>query len=449
MTDTADALKFEQMELKRTFFQEASEQLEQLELLSLNLEKSPTDEKIIQKIFRLMHTLKGSSRAMEFYKMSGLMHVMESLVEKITEKKLYPSTEIIDVLLESNNLLKEILKNLMSENGDEMDTSVMEKKLLAVMGDTSPAFSAPVSLPLADKDKCCHTFNENLTSDSCLEKRSLDEKKEPPKAGDQKMEDQIIEDYISIPIRKIDDLLKYVGEQIILQSILEEEQSESSPNPQRMKETIKQVRKISSDLLRAVKDLRKIKLKSLFLQMHKAAREASKMTGKPCRFISEGDDYELDKNIIVCLKGVVSHIVYNAVDHGIEHPDIRKARGKPEEGTIRVRASQETSFFFLEIADDGGGLDKDKIRKKAISKKLISEGMDISDEQISRLIFERGFSTKKESGLISGRGIGLDAVKSSIENHHGTVEVKSIEGLGTTITLKLPIQPDVGNRILF
>lgn len=256
------------------------------------------------------------------------------------------------------------------------------------------------------------------------------------------------EEFIRLPLRKIEDLLNDLSEQVILQSTLDLLRQDIVGNVDEVNRTVLQLGKITNELQQTAISLRMLSLKGVFSKMQRTIRDTAKILNKEIRFVTDGDDTELDKTIIDELSSPLTHLIRNSVDHGVETPDEREAAGKPRMGTVTMTASYSGRYFYLKISDDGKGLDRDLIRQKAIEKGIVSADDELSEQQILQLIFMNSFSTKDEATDISGRGVGMDAIKGAIEKLRGSIELESEVGKGTTVTIKLPPTLAIFNGIV-
>ncbi|MBW1709019.1 MAG: chemotaxis protein CheA [Deltaproteobacteria bacterium] len=247
--------------------------------------------------------------------------------------------------------------------------------------------------------------------------------------------------------KKVDGFMNYVGELIVtaeafnyLQKLIESERV----NPKTLrsfKNTNQAFRELSNSLQESLMEIRRVPLKSLLQKVTLLARELSHKAGKKVKVVIEDHDVRIDKSILESLEGPIIHLVRNSIDHGLETPDEREESHKPPEGLLKVEARTNKDFFYLNLSDDGRGLDPDKIRAGAVRKKLISEeqARTLSDQQVIDLIFSPGFSTAEKVTDVSGRGVGMDVVKTNVTKLNGTINIDSIPGQGTTFSLKIPL----------
>ncbi|MDR1039226.1 MAG: chemotaxis protein CheA [Deltaproteobacteria bacterium] len=246
---------------------------------------------------------------------------------------------------------------------------------------------------------------------------------------------------------KVDGFMSYVGELIVtaetfnyLQKTIEQEKV--NPNTIRAFKNANQAfRELSDELQESLMEIRRVPIKGILQKVNMMSRELSHQLGKKVRVVLEGQDVQLDKSIAESLEAPLVHVVRNSLDHGIELPDARDASGKAQEGLLRVSASADKEFFYLVVEDDGQGIDPEKMRKVAIDKGSLTESQaqSLTDKEAIGLIFGAGFSTAREITDVSGRGVGMDVVRTNISALNGTINVDSQVGHGTTITLKIPL----------
>jgi two-component system chemotaxis sensor kinase CheA len=246
---------------------------------------------------------------------------------------------------------------------------------------------------------------------------------------------------------KVDGFMSYVGELIVtaetfnyLQKTIELEKV--NPNTIRAFKNANQAfRELSDELQESLMEIRRVPIKGILQKVNMMARELSHQLGKQVKVVLEGQDVQLDKSIAESLEAPLVHVVRNSMDHGFETPEIRAAAGKPAEGLLRVAASADKEFFYLVVEDDGKGIDPDVMRSVAVTKGMMSETQagTLTDKEAIGLIFGAGFSTAKEITDVSGRGVGMDVVRTNISSLNGSINVDSKVGHGTTITLKIPL----------
>lgn len=242
---------------------------------------------------------------------------------------------------------------------------------------------------------------------------------------------------IRVASEKLDSLVNRVGELVIVQARLS--QLALNNNDQELIVISEEVERLTADLRDSTLSIRMLPIGTTFSKFKRLVRDLANDLGKKVEMTTEGAETELDKTVIERLNDPLVHLIRNCIDHGLESPAVRKAAGKSEHGTVHLTAAHSGADVLIQIKDDGKGLDLDKIREKAIEKKLISKDTELSEKQIYSLVFTPGFSTSETLSNISGRGVGMDIVKQAIESLHGSVEISSKENQGTTVTIRLPL----------
>jgi two-component system chemotaxis sensor kinase CheA len=240
-----------------------------------------------------------------------------------------------------------------------------------------------------------------------------------------------------VSLSKLDTLINYVGEMVILQTVLN--QNRSLFNSQLLQRTVGQLAKISKNIQEISMGLRMIPVKSTFQKMHRIVRDTSQKLGKQVELHLVGEETELDKTVLEHIGDPLVHLIRNAVDHGLESTETRVAKGKSEIGNVYLRAFHKGGRLVIEVQDDGGGIDGEKLWAKAVEKGVIPASRALSDKEKVELVFAAGFSTKQEVTDISGRGVGMDVVRTNIRNLEGEVEIDTRIGEGTVFRISLPL----------
>ena len=245
---------------------------------------------------------------------------------------------------------------------------------------------------------------------------------------------------IRVDLDRVDRLIDLVGELVINQAMLAERVAELSlPRMSAVSIGLDELEQLTREIQDSVMAIRAQPVRSVFQRMPRLVRELAAQTGKSVRLVTDGEGTEVDKTVIERLIDPLTHMVRNAIDHGLEKPDVRRAKGKSEEGTLRVAALHRSGRIVIEISDDGAGINRDRVRQIAIDKGLISADARMTDEEIDNLIFLAGFSTAEKISDISGRGVGMDVVRSSIQALGGRISITSRPGLGSTFSMSLPL----------
>ena len=244
---------------------------------------------------------------------------------------------------------------------------------------------------------------------------------------------------IKITTTRLDSLINMVGELMVAQSMVSQDLTDYINSNQRLERNSRQLNKITRDLQELSMSMRMVPVQGVFQKMARLVRDLSRKAGKEIDFQMEGADTELDRNVVESIADPLVHMVRNSVDHGIEPPEQREKSGKPRMGRIKLSAYHQGGNIVIEIADDGKGLDRERILQKAIKNGIVKEGQELSDQEIYRLIFHAGLSTAEKITDVSGRGVGMDVVRKNIEALRGRVDIDSTPGQGTVFSIRLPL----------
>ena len=245
--------------------------------------------------------------------------------------------------------------------------------------------------------------------------------------------------FVKLDTAKLDNLVDLVGELVIAHSMVVQNPDVQMINSLQLVRCLRQLSRITTELQRNAMSLRMVPIRAMFNKMNRLVRDLAAQQRKQVQLVLEGEETELDRNIVEKLSDPLVHMIRNAVDHGLEHPADRVAQGKPELGTIRLTAAHQRGGIVIRIQDDGKGLDRGRILAKAIDSGLVKANADLTESEIFSLIFQPGFSTAESVTDLSGRGVGMDVVGRNIENLRGKVEIQSLPGQGTTFTILLPL----------
>ncbi len=406
-------------EIQETFLVESQDLLASVESLFLKLEKNSSDLDVFNQLSRLAHNFKGSGKAVGFDHLSHFSHQLENLMLACKNHILVPTPEIINLLFRSVDALKLDIETLRN-GGAIMDYS----SLLA-------------EIHLALKQEHVVLVKEDVFKAIQPNFGNKAPGKKPQAA-----------EYLRIPAQRIESLVDSFGEQVILQSALDQAKTDLVKNEDLILKTISQLTKLTYDLQQTAMSLRMVSLNLLFSKLERAARDAAQVLSKPISFSTKGNEQELDKTIVDSLSDALTHMVRNAVDHGIETPEERVAAGKNPEGNITLIGFRSGGSFVIEVRDDGRGMDPSKILAKAQKLGLVGDGSGFSEKQIFDLIFENGFSTKDAATDLSGRGVGMDVVKEKILELKGSYEIESKMGQGSCFRIHLPLTLAIFNAMI-
>jgi two-component system chemotaxis sensor kinase CheA len=407
-------------ELRTAFFIQAEEILDNLQQQIMAVESNPCEDNW-KTLKRTFHTLKGDSKAMGFNSLSAFAHKVEDLIAGIKDRE--PDKTFIDLLFECADSLKTFCYAL--ANGKESDVSDILSKI-----------------------DCRRKDNETFMVHKGMNERVLSSKTD--KTFGRGMP------FLKIEPERVDRIMNLVGELVIGRSTMSRITSDidnldKDQISSRLEGLNSSFERTLSDLQRSVMKVRMLPVDFVFRRFPRIVRDLSAERGKIVRLQIKGEKTELDKSVVDVIGEPLLHIIRNAVDHGIETPEERKASGKNEEGLIYLRAFHQGNQMVIEVEDDGRGIDADKITEKAIQKGIITEedAKKMTAKDVVNLIFVSGFSTSENVTEVSGRGVGMDIVKDVVESLRGIIEINSEKGRGTIITLRLPMTLAIIKSILF
>ncbi|MDX1953321.1 MAG: chemotaxis protein CheA [Verrucomicrobiota bacterium] len=403
-------------DLLREFVSESQEHLANIEKGILKLEENPEHEETLNSIFRAFHTFKGGSGFLNLKPINKLAHELESLLEKARQKKLKITSPIIDLILGGRDLLEQFVTAIDAQlNGAGAGT--------------------PILIPIQHLlDSLSHTIHFGGSETAFIERTETQFfTREDGEGGLKAIR------AVKVDIQKLDNLLDLIGEMVIAQSLVGQDFAVKGSGDPRLSQNLAQLRRVTRDLQRTAMSLRMVPIRKTFSKMERLVRDVALKAGKEVKLIISGEETEADRTIVAEISDPLIHMIRNAIDHGIEKPENRLALGKPSCGTIYLNAFYQGGNLMLSIQDDGAGLDRERIRTKAIEKGLITPDATLSEKEIFGLIFAPGFSTAEQITDISGRGVGMDVVRRNIEKIRGKVDIDSRKGCGTTFTISLPL----------
>lgn len=486
-------------EILEDFLVEAFELIEQLDQNLVELESNPDDLELLNSIFRVAHTIKGSSSFLNFDVLTGLTHHMENVLNKARHGEVKLSHEVMDVVLESIDMMKSLL-HAIRDNGNDTSigidiTDICRHLDIISNGDevsapVAPAQMDPVETPmdednvdyskLSDKEveeeierllkmrkeedrqrKSQATVSTPVSTNAASSVQEDKNEEEEPKVAAasvkraapesstpaKKDASSSMEQTIRVEVKRLDHLMNLIGELVLGKNRLlkiyddVEERYEGEKFLEELNQVVSSISLVTTDLQIAVMKTRMLPIAKVFNKFPRMVRDLSRELGKQIELEISGEETELDKSIVEEIGDPLVHIIRNSCDHGIEDIATRRAKGKPETGLIQLKAYNEGNNIVIEITDDGKGLDPDLLRSKAIEKGMITEreADGMSDKEAYALIFKPSLSTAKVVTNVSGRGVGMDVVKTNIEKLNGIIDVDSELGHGTVIRLKIPL----------
>ena len=414
--------------LVKEFLVESYENLDRLDKEFLQLEQNPGNREVIASIFRTIHTVKGTSGFFGFEKLQAVAHAGENLLAKLRDGVLRLDSDMGSALLRTVDAIRAILGEIERSGGEGAQTypELIAELEVLVHGGGAPA--APVAKPVV------------------VAEVKASAPPPAPEAGAAKTADttvvtatSVADQSLRVDVSVLDRLMNLVGELVLTRNqILQHAGSTASGA---LATTGKRLDNITSQLQEEVMKTRMQPIETVWGKLPRVVRDLSKQIGKQVRLEMEGKETELDKSIIEAIKDPLTHMVRNSVDHGVETTQKRLEAGKPAEGVILLRAYHEGGKVTIQIRDDGGGIDPARIRAKAVEKGVLTadQAAKMPEREVLNLIFAAGFSTAEQVTNISGRGVGMDVVRTNIERIGGTVDLASQVGQGTVITIKIPL----------
>ncbi len=425
-------------EYREIFLAEALECNEDLNNLFTELEKNIQNRSAIDAIFRITHTLKGNAMGMGYTAIAELSHVIEDVFNEVKNGTVELNVDIFSGLFKANDILGKLINALTT--GEAVSYKGVKTKLEIALkiSKVNPVQNNEIANEHPGEIKSDNYVGASLSA-------GLEEITESEHDNE---ETRItISDVVQVPVRKLDALLNIIGELIIEKDTL------TALNIERGYQTsdLARLNRITSDLQYGIMDVRLVQIGFLFNKFQRIVRDAAMIEKKKVELIVEGTEIEIDRNILKIMSDSLVHLVRNSVGHGIESKEKRKERNKPETGRITLRARNEKDTVFIEVTDDGNGIDVAAIRKKALEKGMITQEFEkmLSDEEAMMFIFEPGFSNTETVTEISGRGVGMDVVKRAVESIGGKIDIETAIGKGTTFTLSLPSSMAVKGALLF
>lgn len=488
---------FNREEFIAVFKTEAEEHLERLNKGLVSLEKNPADSGILQELFRVAHTLKGASRMMGFFEIQEIVHRIEDVFGALSEKKIKFTPEMANKIFKAIDAIKNILNKVIHNQKVDIDVS-------GVCSEVELCLPPPEPMAEPKEKKKIKKGGVLENGVGRLKEKAEFSAQKPPPAHEAAAGAAAIDEYMRVSLSRINKLLNLLGELVInkikasqkiivfkkITKFTKEHQRrlaalfdnfknngdfkksqgfadflgvlhQCNVDAKKIKEEMANIfddisseaihmDPIIGELQQRMKEIRMLPCSTIFDEFPRLVRDIAYKEAKRVSLIIKGEETELDKKVLEAVKSSLMHIIRNCLDHGIETVEERKALGKPPEGTIYLSAAQEGGQVTISVEDDGGGLNIEKIKETALKKKLASELelKNMSEEEISLFIFKSGFSTSPIITDVSGRGVGLDIVKTQIDKLKGKVHLKFEKGKGTKITLELPLTIAIINVLL-
>lgn len=453
-------------EIVESFLIETKEILEKLDFDLLELEKKPDDADLLNQIFRSFHTIKGTSGFLGLEKLPQVTHKCEDILNKLRKGEIKLNPGLMDGIILAYDAIKGLLQKVETDNNEDFDTEevslVLENLLLNIeSGNVEPqkkskkkstkknvnGLSSPGN-DLKEKAKLEEPKQDEIKDEeaSSLKSQSEELKQDLSKKTSAPVQ-QVKDNTIRVDVDRLDDLLDIVSELVLGRNRLSQVNShfglefEGTKYSKDFGEVTKHIDLMTTELQLVVMKLRMIKIGKIFNRYPRLVRDISKDLNKEVELVIKGEETEVDKNLIEEINDPLVHLIRNSVDHGIEKPEERVKNGKSPKGTVVLSAEHVGNNIVIIIEDDGKGIDPNVIREKAISKGLMSKekAKDLSKLEMLNLIFLPGFSTAEVVTNVSGRGVGMDVVKTNVAKLRGIINIESEAGKGTKIIIKLPL----------
>jgi two-component system chemotaxis sensor kinase CheA len=453
-------------DITKEFLVESYENLDRLDRDLVALEKDPHAKDTLGSIFRTIHTLKGGSGFLGFGKLEAVAHVGENLLSKLRDGLLVINPEITSALLSTVDAVRAMLGEIekTGQPGENDYSGLIE--LLTRLNDgknadpivaltalptppcaaatvvvdvvetiTKATLPAPTPTPATTPEAAMPPVAKPVVAPVAAAPVEPTASAEPTETRSSGVSDSTIR----VDVGLLDKLMNLVGELVLARNQVLQFTSQRTDSA--FLATSQRLNLITTELQGSVMKTRMQPIGNVWSKLPRVVRDLATACGKQVRIEMKGKETELDKTIIEAIKDPLTHIVRNSADHGIEKPDVRVARGKPEEGCLKMRAYHEGGQVNIEINDDGGGIDIERVKQKALQRGLLTNEhiSRMSDHEALHLIFLPGFSTAEKITNVSGRGVGMDVVKTNIEKIGGTVDLQSQPGIGTTIKIKIPL----------
>ena len=439
-------------EIVQEFLVESHENLDQLDRDLVALEKDPTSRDLLSSIFRTIHTIKGTSGFLAFGSLESVTHVGENLLARLRDGKMAMTPETTDVLLAMVDAVRELLGSI-ETSGTEGDVDV--SVVVGRVSDLLDGQATPAPTPLADlvpelapdlaADVPAATVPEVAVDLAPVAGAGPAEPVVAPVAPPVEVSEDaparrnVADSSIRVDVDLLDSLMRLVGELVLTRNQIVRQASEQEGVD--LARSAQRLNLIATELQEGVMKTRMQPIDHLWSKLPRVVRDLGASCGTSVTLTMVGRETELDRSLLESVKDPLTHLVRNAVDHGLESPDDRVAAGKPAEGVLTLRAYHEGGQVVVEVCDDGAGIDPDRIAAKAVDKGLRTSAQiaQMAPAEILQLIFLPGFSTAAAVTNVSGRGVGMDVVKTNIESIGGAIEVESVLGRGTTCRLRIPL----------
>ncbi|MBT1074283.1 chemotaxis protein CheA [Geobacter grbiciae] len=460
------AIECEDQELLDGFLTETAELLEKLDDDLVALEKAPSDTELMNGIFRSIHTVKGASSFLGFELLVKVTHKTEDVLNRMRRGELEVTPEVMDVILEAVDLVKLLVSDIKGGDIVEREIDGTVGKLLPFLSEnakeatvlkptsttvtpSAPAEAAPT--PQATGAET-HPSAEPSPAPEAAPVKTPEpapraQAPPPPAPRDDKKGDDLTDNTtVRVDVKRLDDLMNQVGELVLERNRMMQLNTDFNGGGddtfgEEFGKLSKRISFVTSELQMQVLKMRMIPVEKVFKKFPRIVRNLARDLGKEVDLLVFGEETELDRSVVDEIGDPLIHLIRNAMDHGLETPDERMAAGKPRKGTLILSAAHEGNQIVISIKDDGKGIDPERIARKAKEKGLVTDEQlaAMGQREILDLIFLPGFSTKEKATDLSGRGVGMDVVRTNIKKLNGIIDIRSELGQGSEFILKLPL----------
>ena len=443
-------------DLLRDFLTETAENLDQVDVELVRFEQEPANEKILGNIFRLVHTVKGTCGFLGLPRLEALAHAAESLMGKFRSGAL-ATPDAVTLILGAIDRIKDILAELERSGAEPMgddEDLIAELDLAALEAEAAPKIEPGLGRPLKPGEVSLEELErafqmaEGPDLAPVAKPEPVVPKAPEPKVADAKVaqsdegrEASVAGQTIRVGVDTLDRLMTMVSELVLTRNQLMTHVRRQAQGEGDLSIPLQRLAHVTAELQEGVMKTRMQPIGAAWRALPRLVRDLAADLGKKIELVTAGADAELDRQVLDLIKDPLTHMVRNCADHGLETPAERVMAGKPETGTIRLEAFHQGGYVVVEIGDDGRGLNIDKIKKKAIANGLATQGeIDrMTEAQVLRFIFAPGFSTAEAVTSVSGRGVGMDVVRSNIEQIGGSIDLRSVAGKGSTVIIRIPL----------
>lgn len=456
------------------FIQEANSHLDNADVQLLTIEGNPEEKEALNAVFRSFHTIKGVAGFLDLVEIKELAHVSEDLLDRARKGNILLTGTVMDAVFESVDTLRSLVRDVEHalSSGELLPANSSLSKLIGSLRDilagrqVQAAFSRQIkaepnkrlgeilvdsgvvqadtlSRALAEKDgdmPLGEALVKNAGVPAMEVAHALRAQNEARKSSEPAAAGVQVKETVKIDTERLDKLLDAIGELVIAESMVTQNQEllrDVSPEVARNMNHLSKITRVVQELGMT---MRMVPIRPTFQKMARLVRDLAKKSGKEVEFVTVGEETELDRSVVERIGDPLIHIIRNSVDHGLEdNTEDRRKRGKPDIGRVEIRAFHRGGSIYIEVQDDGKGLDREAIIAKALERGVITDSSAMSERDVFNLIFMPGFSTAKKVTDVSGRGVGMDVVKKNIEALRGSVELTSEKGRGTVVSMRLPL----------